>query len=59
MITDNDIREAIEHCEWRQDIGGTWICTGDVVPCLKHIDDGRCYTLRKLLSNEMIPSGDE
>lgn len=48
MLTDNDIKSAIETCQWRQDVGGTWICGGDIVPCLKHIDDGKCDTLKKL-----------
>ena len=52
MLTDKDIQAAIENCEWRKDFGGTWICTGDIVPCLKHINDGECDTMKKLFVNE-------
>ena len=50
MLNDETIHNAIETCEWRMAVGGTWICKGDVVPCLKHIDDGRCDTLTKLFA---------
>ena len=52
MLTDKDIQEAVENCEWRKDIQGTWVCGGNIVPCLKHIDDGRCDTLIKLFAKE-------
>lgn len=52
MLTDKDIQEAVENCEWRKDIHGTWVCGGNIVPCLKHIDDGRCDTLIKLFAKE-------
>lgn len=52
MLTDKDIHDAIENCEWRKDVGGTWICRGDIVPCLKHIDDGRCDMLIRLFATE-------
>ena len=45
MLTDKDMQDAIENCTWRIDFDGTWICGGDIVPCLKHIDDDRCDTL--------------
>lgn len=51
-MSDEDIQNAIENCGWRMNMGGTWICKGDIVPCLKHIDDGRCDTLRKLFAKE-------
>ena len=52
MLTDKDIQSAIENCKWRKDLHGTWICAGDIVPCLKHIDDGRCDTLIRLFAKE-------
>lgn len=52
MLTDKDIHDAIENCQWRKDLGGTWICSGDIVPCLKHIDDGGCDTLKRLFAQE-------
>ena len=58
MLTDKDIQNAIEECQWRKNLAGTWICTGDIVPCLKHIDDGRCDTLIRLFmemrENEVV-----
>ena len=52
MLTDKDIQDAIENCKWRKDLHGTWICEGDIVPCLKHIDDGRCDTLIRLFAKK-------
>ena len=52
MITDKDIREAVETCIWRKDCCGVYVCAGDIVPCEKHIDDGRCDTLIKLFAKE-------
>ena len=52
MITDKDVQEAIETCLWRKDIGGVWICSGDLVPCKKHIYDGKCPTLIEFFSKE-------
>lgn len=52
MTTDKDIQDAIENCKWRKDLHGVWICEGDIVPCLKHINDGRCDTLIKLFAKE-------
>ena len=52
MLTDKDIQSAIETCIWRKDVGGVWVCTGDIVPCLKHIDDGKCDTLMRLFEQE-------
>ena len=48
-MTDKDIQEAIENCFWRKDIGGgIYVCKGDLVPCEKHIYDGKCDTLINL-----------
>lgn len=52
MLTDEMINEAIKNCFWRKDVGGVWICTGDIVPCLKHIDEGKCDTLIRLFAKE-------
>lgn len=52
MLTDKDIQDAIENCGWRHDVCGVWVCGGDIVPCLKHIDDGRCDTLIRLFAQE-------
>lgn len=52
MLTDEDIKTAVENCHWRRDVCGIWVCGGDIVPCLKHIDDGRCDTLKRLFEKE-------
>lgn len=54
MLTDTDIQSAIETCIWRKDIGGAWVCAGDIVPCLKHIEDGKCDTLMRLFEKEGV-----
>lgn len=52
MLTDKDIQDAIKNCYWRKDVHGVWVCSGDVVPCLKHVDDGLCDTLKRLFAEE-------
>lgn len=42
------ISDAIDNCRWRQDFDGIRICSGDVTPCFKHIEDGKCSMLIKL-----------
>lgn len=51
-MTDKDIQEAIDKCFWRKDVGGVYVCSGDVVPCEKHIYDGKCPTLIELYAKE-------
>ena len=51
-MIDKDIQEAIDKCFWRKDVGGVWLCSGDVVPCEKHIYDGKCPTLIELYEKE-------
>lgn len=51
-MTDKDIQEAIENCFWRKNIGGVYVCSGDIVPCEKHIYDGKCPTLIELYAKE-------
>lgn len=51
-MTDKDIQEAIKNCFWREVINGVYVCTGDIVPCEKHIYDGKCSTLIELFANE-------
>ena len=53
MLTDKDVQDAIENCKWRKVLHGTWICEGDIVPCLKHIDDGGCDTLIRLFAKDI------
>lgn len=50
MSTGDPIEDAIKKCKWRLEFDGAWICRGDLVPCLKHIEDGRCDTLIKLFT---------
>lgn len=54
-MTDKDIQKvikAINECFWRKDIGGVYICRGDIVPCMKHIEEGKCDTLKRLFAEE-------
>ena len=51
-MTDKDIQEAIDKCFWRQNINGVWVCGGDIVPCEKHIYDGRCPTPIELFAKK-------
>lgn len=51
-MTDKDIQEAINNCFWRKNLEGIYVCSGDMVPCEKHIDDGKCDTLIKLFAQE-------
>lgn len=51
-MTDKDIQEAIDNCFWRKDVCGAYVCSGDLVPCGKHIYDGKCPTLIELYAKE-------
>ena len=51
-MTDKEIKEAVENCFWRKKVAGIYVCSGDVVPCEKNIDDGKCDTLIKLFAKE-------
>ena len=59
MLTDKDIQDAVENCFWRKDVQGVWVCSGDIVPCLKHTDDGRCIMLQELFAEERNEPKDE
>lgn len=52
MVTQEMINEAVDNCMWRQNVGGVIVCSGDIVPCYKHINDGRCDTLKKLFTED-------
>ena len=47
-ITEEEINKAIDNCHFRHDVGDVRICAGDVIPCFKHIEDGKCSMLREL-----------
>lgn len=51
-ITQQQINEAIKTCKWRQVFAGVDICSGNVGPCSKEIEAGRCVTLIELFQNE-------
>lgn len=48
-ITEEEIKEAIRNCKWRQDFHGTDICAGNCNLCFKEIEAGRCDTLKRLV----------
>lgn len=51
-ITEEEINKAIDNCHFRHDVGGVRICAGDVIPCFKHIEDGKCSMLRELFKRK-------
>lgn len=51
------ISEAIDNCHFRHDVDGIRICAGDVIPCFKHIEDGKCSMLIELF-NKMKKEGE-
>lgn len=52
MLEEIELNLVVKKCFWRKDIGGEWVCSGDLVPCLKHIYDGKCPTLIEFFSKE-------
>ena len=61
-MKDTDIIITIKTCEWRNtkmadndDIDNPCIiCQGYCAPCLKIIDDGKCFKLRALFKREQM-----
>lgn len=49
-ITQEMIDKTIEDCPWRRNVAGVYVCTGDILPCAKCIDIGKCDELRKLFN---------
>lgn len=52
MITEDMIRDAIEDCIWKHEVGGVDICTGMCAPCLNIIDKGQCDAIRELVRKD-------
>ena len=44
---DYEIENVIENCMWRKDMYGISICKGELAPCIKVIDAGKCDTLKE------------
>lgn len=57
-VTQEQIDEAIKNCFWRKDAGGVDVCRGEVAPCMRIIEKGKCDTLKKLFA-ESEESEDE
>lgn len=50
------VQKAIENCEWRIDSMEIDICKGEILPCEKVINDGKCETIIKLI-NKLTQEG--
>ena len=50
--TQEEIKEAIKTCKWRQPFNGTDICSGVCNICLREIKAGRCDTLQRLFNEK-------
>lgn len=51
-ITQKQIDDAIKNCYWRKEIGGVDVCAGDVIPCRRCIELGKCDTLKQLFGGD-------
>lgn len=53
MMSEKEINDAINNCKWRNEsIPDVPICSGEVLPCSKTIDSGKCPTLKKLFRKD-------
>lgn len=53
MMTEKEINDAINNCVWRNDsIPDVPICSGEVLPCSKTIDNGKCPILISLFKEQ-------
>ena len=55
--TDKEIHDAIDNCEWRDDVCGISVCKGQLGACQRIIQSGQCSTLQELFSKAGV--GDE
>ena len=53
-ITQEMIDDAIKNCIWRKELYGIYACRGEVAPCSRVIDSGKCDTLKKLFRGEKM-----
>lgn len=51
-ITEQQINDAVKNCKWRQEFCGIDICAGEVSPCVRIIEQGKCVTLMELISGK-------
>ena len=51
-VTQEQIDNAIKDCIWRREICGVSVCAGDILPCTRCIEIGKCDTLRKLFGGD-------
>lgn len=51
-ITDADIKQTIESCKWRMNIGGIDVRRGLCNVCIKTIENGKCDALQQLFRRE-------
>lgn len=49
-ITQKQIDDAINNCEWKRDCKGVDICGGEIGVCGRIIESGKCPILRELFA---------
>lgn len=49
-ITQKQIDDAINNCEWKKDCHGIAVCGGELGACGRIIESGKCPILRELFA---------
>lgn len=49
-ITQEQIDDAINNCEWKRDCHGVTVCGGELGACVRIIESGKCPILRELFA---------
>lgn len=49
-ITQEQIDDAINNCEWKKDCHGVAVCGGELGACIRIIESGKCPILRELFA---------
>lgn len=47
-LEQEEMKNAIENCVWRVDVGGAYVCKGALKPCMVALNNGECDTLIEL-----------
>lgn len=49
-ITQEQIDDAINNCEWKRDCHGVTVCGGELGACVRIIESGKCPILKELFT---------
>lgn len=49
-ITQKQIDDAINNCEWKKDCHGITVCGGELGACERIIESGKCPILKELFA---------